>query len=235
MKIEEYAQYKAFRHFLDTGTLLSPDAPCFLIGSSPSSSSSSSLRRAVTDEEYLGGACIGLCHELARYAVQRAATALKDPEAVASVQRARDVINSVLEELLQFDFRNGPLRRKYDGTKYELKTVETILYELSVAGAVGGREGLVASGDVYDASLGQQKKKKMRIEQEDEEETMGNGDVAMEEEETKDGAPEIIPKEGIAAIRKRMDHRDALRERLIKTCRDGQKAAKQAIFGKFHH
>ena len=31
-------------------------------------------------------------------------------------------------------------------------------------------------------------------------------------------------------LRLRMEHRDELREKLIKRCRDGQKAAKQAIF-----
>jgi hypothetical protein len=31
-------------------------------------------------------------------------------------------------------------------------------------------------------------------------------------------------------IRKRMEHRDELREKLIKKCRDGQKVAKQAIY-----
>mmetsp|Transcript_24736 Transcript_24736/g.44681 ORF Transcript_24736/g.44681 Transcript_24736/m.44681 type:complete len:105 (+) Transcript_24736:1-315(+) len=39
-----------------------------------------------------------------------------------------------------------------------------------------------------------------------------------------------IPKKEIGEIRERTDHRDKMRESLIKTCRDGQKAAKQAIF-----
>jgi len=39
-----------------------------------------------------------------------------------------------------------------------------------------------------------------------------------------------IPTREIGAIRERTDCRDKLRENLIKTCRDGQKAAKQAIF-----
>jgi hypothetical protein len=42
--------------------------------------------------------------------------------------------------MLEFDFRNGPLRRKYDGLKYCLKTIEDISFELSLheAGTVGG-------------------------------------------------------------------------------------------------
>lgn len=34
--------------------------------------------------------------------------------------------------MLEFDFRNGNLRRKYDGLKYSLKTIEEILFELSL-------------------------------------------------------------------------------------------------------
>ncbi|CAD7969500.1 unnamed protein product [Amoebophrya sp. A25] len=35
-------------------------------------------------------------------------------------------------ELLKFDFRNGPLRKKYDGMKYIVKGVEETLYQLSL-------------------------------------------------------------------------------------------------------
>ena len=41
--------------------------------------------------------------------------------------------------------------------------------------------------------------------------------------------PQTIQEE-LEALRLRMEHRDALRENLIKKCRDGQKAAKQAIY-----
>lgn len=35
-------------------------------------------------------------------------------------------------KMLEFDFRNGHLRRKYDGLKYALKTIEEIIFELSL-------------------------------------------------------------------------------------------------------
>ena len=127
-KMEDYARYKAFQHYLSEEKLLSPNAPCF-------TTAQDDQRNILTDEEYLGGACIGLCHDLAKYGVTRASNAVEDTAAVPFITRARDVVSSILEELLQFDFRNGPLRRKYDSTKYALKTLETILYELSVAGA----------------------------------------------------------------------------------------------------
>lgn len=34
--------------------------------------------------------------------------------------------------MLQFDFRNGPLRRKYDGLKYVVRNIEDIVFELSL-------------------------------------------------------------------------------------------------------
>jgi hypothetical protein len=39
--------------------------------------------------------------------------------------------------MLEFYFRNGPLRRKFDGLKYALKKVETIVFELSMTPAPG--------------------------------------------------------------------------------------------------
>ena len=43
---------------------------------------------------------------------------------------------------LKFDFRNGALRKKYDGLKYTLRKMENTLYELSLSsrrGAVSNR------------------------------------------------------------------------------------------------
>jgi predicted translin family RNA/ssDNA-binding protein len=158
------------------------------------------LEGIVTDEEYVGGACIGLSQDLARYAIGRATA--RD---VTSVQLAHDVVQSIFELLLQFDFRNGPLRRKYDGTKYALKTLETTLYELSITGG-----GSTADNDTIE----EPESKRPRTE---------NDTETVE-------ADARIPTTEINELRKRMEHRDELRERLIKKSRDGQKAAKQAIF-----
>eukprot|EP00571_Detonula_confervacea_P017734 CAMPEP_0172312386 /NCGR_PEP_ID=MMETSP1058-20130122/17316_1 /TAXON_ID=83371 /ORGANISM="Detonula confervacea, Strain CCMP 353" /LENGTH=510 /DNA_ID=CAMNT_0013025821 /DNA_START=162 /DNA_END=1694 /DNA_ORIENTATION=+ len=213
-KLEDYARYKAFHHFLSEEKLLSPNAPCFI------TTENGTQRNILTDEEYLGGACIGLCHDLAKYGVTRASNAVDDAAAVPFIKRARDAVSLILEELLEFDFRNGPLRRKYDSTKYALKTIEMVLYELSVAGAVGGHKGLVGNEEDVDGGP----VKKMKIADEDKNEAE---DVTMQEKAEESLA---IPKKEIGALRERMDHRDKLREILIKTCRDGQKGAKQAIF-----
>lgn len=176
-RVEEYVRLLAFHHFLASGTLIDPSQCC--------------CDDFVTDEEYLAGACMGLCQDLARYAIGRATA--RD---LASVKTSRDLVQEILDYLLKFDFRNGYLRRKYDGTKYALKTVETLLYELAVTGAE-------------------------------------DDDPEEEPDKTNKRSKTIMllsNQEELEAIRKRMEHRDELRERLIKKSRDGQKAAKQAIY-----
>eukprot|EP00934_Nitzschia_sp_Nitz4_P003862 Nitzschia sp. Nitz4//scaffold11_size288233//181548//182765//NITZ4_000791-RA/size288233-processed-gene-0.242-mRNA-1//-1//CDS//3329534125//3852//frame0 len=118
-RVEDYVRLRAFHHFMTSDSehaLLPP----------------SQIAHFATDEEYLSGACMGLCQDLARYAVGRAT--VRD---VTSVQETRDLVQLILDYLLMFDFRNGTLRRRYDGTKYVLKSLETLLYELSVTGAMG--------------------------------------------------------------------------------------------------
>ena len=105
-RVEELCRLMAYHHFLQTGAFILPPSEC----------NNASKGMIVTDEEYLGGACMGLCQDLSRYAMGRACA--RD---INSVQQARDLVNQILDYLLQFDFRNGNLRRKYDGTKYALK------------------------------------------------------------------------------------------------------------------
>eukprot|EP00656_Telonema_subtile_P027056 TRINITY_DN2904_c0_g1_i1.p1 TRINITY_DN2904_c0_g1~~TRINITY_DN2904_c0_g1_i1.p1 ORF type:complete len:406 (-),score=116.87 TRINITY_DN2904_c0_g1_i1:52-1269(-) len=79
-----------------------------------------------SDDEYLCAA-LGVAQHLARYCVGRAVEA-----DVASIALCRTLVSQLMEQMLQFDLRNGPLRRKYDGLKYALKKLETITYELSL-------------------------------------------------------------------------------------------------------
>jgi predicted translin family RNA/ssDNA-binding protein len=51
---------------------------------------------------------------------------------VESIGQVRVVLEELNGKMLEFDFRNGPLRRKYDGLKYALRSVEDILFELSL-------------------------------------------------------------------------------------------------------
>ncbi|CAB9503551.1 Translin family [Seminavis robusta] len=177
-QVEDFVRHQAFLQFLKDATLLPPSATPY-----------------ATDEEYLAGACMGLAQDLAKYGIGRAT--IRDAE---SVNCAKVLVGEILGYLLQFDFRNGPLRRKYDGTKYALKTLETLLYELAVTGT-----------SVSNAKEGGEKPAKLQ--------------KTENEEPSK-----LLAHDELKELRERMEHRDALRETLIKRCRDGQKAAKQAIF-----
>ena len=87
---------------------------------------------ADVDNEYVGG-LLGAAQELVRYATRRATAG-----DAASVAVCRDGVSKLHEALLEFDFRNGPLRRKFDGLKYALRRLEDVLYEQSLAGRGGG-------------------------------------------------------------------------------------------------
>lgn len=193
-RVEDHVRLSAYQHFLETGKLMKVPV-------------------GVTDEEYLGGACMGLAQDLGRYGLGRATA--RDVE---SVQIAANLCSQILEFLLQLDFRNGPLRRKYDGTKYSLKSLETLLYELTITGGGAASDSVEGDGDndTGDAVLKQE-----------------------EGEEQADGQPPankraktlaLLPMDDLEALQLRMVHRDELREALIKKSRDGQKAAKQSIF-----
>jgi len=163
---------RGFAKFLQTGTLIR-QSDC----------------SEFTDEEFMGGV-ISLIHDLARYAVGRA---IKHD--TSSVLCARDLTDQVMSEFMKFDFRNGSLRRKYDGIKYGLRKIENILYELSVTGHA---ENLV---DPTKTTTSPTPDRVVRVFVED-----------------------------FEAIRRRMELFDEQREKVIKRCRDVQKAAKQAIF-----
>ena len=177
-RVEDLVRLEAYHYFLQTGQLipLSTLHECY-------------NDIYITDEEYLAGACMGLAQDLQRYGLGRAT--VRD---VDSVQAAASLMSDIQGFLLQMDFRNNYLRRKFDGTKYALKALETLLYELAVtAGAVESKQ--------------------------------------EEEPDSKRVKPNcLVPDQELQQLKERMDHRDQLRESLIKQCRDSQKAAKQAIF-----
>ncbi|RMX68257.1 hypothetical protein DD238_006735 [Peronospora effusa] len=116
--LEEYAEAKCFYYYLDTKCLLPrQDVPI------------------VDKNEYLGGVIdftgglkvSGLTGELMKYAVVKATA-----RNVEEVKRCKAMVEAISGELIQFDFRNGPLRRKFDSVKYNLRKLENTLYELSL-------------------------------------------------------------------------------------------------------
>eukprot|EP01025_Chloroclados_australasicus_P034491 TRINITY_DN35232_c0_g1_i1.p1 TRINITY_DN35232_c0_g1~~TRINITY_DN35232_c0_g1_i1.p1 ORF type:complete len:322 (-),score=32.62 TRINITY_DN35232_c0_g1_i1:195-1160(-) len=112
--MEEWAEGMVFLTFLTENRIPRPDE---LPG--------------ITRDEYLGGV-LDFTGELNRYVVARATQ--RDFEAV---KRCRDLTEELFGLFLQFDFRNGSLRKKFDGLKYTLKKMETTLYEQSLTSALG--------------------------------------------------------------------------------------------------
>ena len=100
---------EATLHFLDSGTFPPPAA-------------------GIDDSEYVAG-LLDSAGSLAKYAVGRAAHG--DTQSIVC---CRDGVKSLQGALLAFDFRNGPLRRKFDGLKYSLRRLEDLLYEQSLIG-----------------------------------------------------------------------------------------------------
>ncbi|OQR82611.1 hypothetical protein ACHHYP_15728 [Achlya hypogyna] len=107
--MEEYAEAQCFRHFLTAGTLVSLEELNF-----------------VDRDEYLGGV-VDFTGEVTRYAIVQATK--RDVE---RVEACRAMVDAISGELIQFSFRNSPLRKKYDSLKYNLKKLENTLYELSL-------------------------------------------------------------------------------------------------------
>lgn len=187
--IQSFTEARMMQHFFENGSLAAP-----------------SVLQPCSDEEYLMAA-LGFAQQLSRYCVGRACESDK-----ASISICREIIVQLNEKMLEMDFRNGPVRRKYDGLKYALKNIEDVTYELSLL------EG--GASEINSAEDGP-KKKKART-------NGGNGDKVEEAEA--DPATPLIPVAEIDAIKSRLDTYDKLREGVIKDSRDVQKLSKQAIF-----
>jgi hypothetical protein len=112
------------------------------------------LDAVVSRDEYMGG-LMDAIGELNRVAVLRATA--RDMNAVRKI---RDVVDTIHHQLMLFDWRNGALRRKYDGIKYSLKKLEQMIYELTLAeisalapkgfGDEGPRDGAAIEADGND-------------------------------------------------------------------------------------
>lgn len=78
--------------------------------------------------DYLLGLC-DLTGELGRRAV--ASVIRKDLKEVYSI---RDAVDEIYNMFLQFDLRNGELRKKSDAIKWNLKKIEDIVYDIKTKG-----------------------------------------------------------------------------------------------------
>lgn len=79
-------------------------------------------------EYYLLGLC-DLAGELSRNAMD---SAIK--EDIKSVNKVRDFVNSLYDELMLIDLRNSELRRKVDGIRYEVQKLNNLIFDLKMKG-----------------------------------------------------------------------------------------------------
>lgn len=78
----------------------------------------------VTDTHYLLGLC-DLSGEMTRLAINAAIDG--DSKTALNV---RGFVENIYGELMQFDFANGELRKKFDGIKYDLKRLEEVALQI---------------------------------------------------------------------------------------------------------
>ena len=100
---EDLLTAHAFEHFLLTGKVVSLEAMQQLYAP---------IGFRFSGNEYVG-ACCSITQELVRYSINRASELDS-----GSVELADACVQALSGQLSQFDYRNGPLRRKYDGIKY---------------------------------------------------------------------------------------------------------------------
>ncbi|CAN0245159.1 unnamed protein product, partial [Ectocarpus sp. 4 AP-2014] len=188
--LQNLVKAKAFVYFLQTGQLLRKSA----------------LGGEIADDEYLGAA-MRLTAELSRYAITQASILDR-----SSILACASLCRGVFGELVQFDLRNGPLRKKFDGVKYDVRKVDDILYELALVGTGAG----AGDADADEDGGGGSRKRKEREEEE-------------EEQKKAEGGP-VLDTDEFEAIRVAMTSFDEKREAVIKRTRDIQKWSKMAIY-----
>jgi len=108
------------------------------------------------------------------------------------------------QALMQFDFRNSEVRRRFDGIKYAVKKLETLAYEVDLA----KKRAAAASGAAIDGQTEEPPAKRAKVE----------------------GEATAIDIKILQGIKERYDHFDRLREQTYKRSRDVLKNAKNAIF-----
>ncbi len=119
---------KKMPHLADEGTYkaaLEEYAEAQLYAQYRKSGSFGEVKRALDASIYLGGLC-DATGEVVRFAVRRATQG--DIEAV---RHAYATVEAVVDFLLQLDL-TGHLRNKFDQTKRNLRSLEQMLYELSL-------------------------------------------------------------------------------------------------------
>ena len=141
---------------------------------------------------------------------------------MASVHICRLLVTQLNGKMLEFNFRNGPIRRKYDGLKYALKTIEDVVYEISLLDDI---PFTTAQKDINENDMPAKKQKVESDTKNEKPEISSDVNSAVEIDEDC-----LLDVQAINAIRDRMETYDKLREDVIKQSRDVQKLSKLAIY-----
>ena len=105
---QEYAEAACFYHFVKTGKI------------------PTKTELKLSGEDYLLGLC-DLTGELMRKAVN--AVIRKNYK---EAEKIKDIVDDIYGEFLQFNLRNGELRKKSDQIKWNLKKLEDVVFELKL-------------------------------------------------------------------------------------------------------
>eukprot|EP01041_Mallomonas_annulata_P010026 gene10026-20875_t len=203
--IEDFVEIQLLGHFFSFGNLAPP-----------------SLMQPCTDEEYLGAA-LAASQAMARYSVGQAGE-----NDANSVRICLMLTNQLNQKMLEFDFRNGNLRKKYDGLKYALRRLEDLTYEMSLLGTNGSIPSSLLVRESEDGPPSK-KSKVMVVNGNGNGNRHVNGDATSDHEDVAT-VMVMVPTEELDEMRGRMQDLDRCREEVIKRSRDTQKLSKQAIF-----
>jgi len=157
------------------------------------------------DERYL----LGASRELERYAVNRG-QALD----LRSIRLCLTTCTCLEQALMQFDFRNGDLRRRFDGVKYCVKRLENLAYEVDLA-----HQRAAATARVEDSKeVGPAK------------ETGPAQAETTQDESPESASKSVLDLQKLEQIKERYDRFDGMREQVLKRARDMIKGAKNAVY-----
>ena len=159
---------------------------------------------------------------------------------VQSISLCHAVVTELNTKMLEFDFRNGPLRRKYDGLKYAVRNIEDVLFELSLQNPIITSSSAIDTTSTSNATAASVEEsevdinnpaKRMRLTDTTTTTTANSAssttDINNQDENTQFY---YLDSTEIDDIRARLDRYDQLREQVIKESRDIQKLAKQAVY-----
>ncbi|MBI2145079.1 hypothetical protein HYU18_02030 [Candidatus Woesearchaeota archaeon] len=108
--MQEYVEAAALNEFIVTGKIIAREG------------------LGVTAENYLLGLC-DVSGEIVRKAIN---AAINDDTKV--VVAAKKYVEDLYYGMMQLDLRNGELRKKFDGLKYDLKKLEDVLLSIKLQG-----------------------------------------------------------------------------------------------------